>query len=99
MLVKLVARRWTTEKEPQMARVAVITGASQGLGFELAKALASGGWSLVIDARDATRLDAAATAVRANRADGTEVVAVPGDIADAHHRHVLADHARALGTV
>jgi len=82
-----------------MARVAVITGASQGLGFELAKALAGGGWSLVIDARDTTRLEAAATAVRANRADGTEVVAVAGDIADATHRHALADQARALGPV
>ncbi len=39
--------------------VAVITGASQGLGFELARALADDGWDLVIDARRTDRLDRA----------------------------------------
>ena len=33
------------------ARTAIVTGASRGLGFELAKALAGCGWRLVIDAR------------------------------------------------
>ena len=48
-----------------MERVAVITGASQGLGFELARSLAADGWSLVIDARRADLLDRAHAAIEA----------------------------------
>jgi NAD(P)-dependent dehydrogenase (short-subunit alcohol dehydrogenase family) len=62
----------------------IITGASRGLGLALASALAQDGWRLVIDGRDADALDAAAKAI------GGEVTAVPGDVADAVHRHALA---------
>jgi len=55
-------------------RVALITGASQGLGFALAEALADEGWTLVIDARRADRLEPAASAL----ADRTAVVSIPG---------------------
>ncbi len=40
----------------QRQPVAVITGASQGLGLALAEALAGRGWALVVDARRADRL-------------------------------------------
>ncbi|WP_076818933.1 SDR family NAD(P)-dependent oxidoreductase [Pseudofrankia asymbiotica] len=40
--------------------VALITGASRGLGLALARALAERGWRVVVDGRDATRLAAAA---------------------------------------
>ena len=43
--------------------VAVVTGASQGLGLALADALADAGYALVIDARRADRLDAAVTSL------------------------------------
>ncbi len=69
--------------------VAVITGASRGLGAALAHALDTRGWDLVVDARDA---DALAVAV------GTSTTcAVPGDVADPAHRQALVDAAARLG--
>jgi short-subunit dehydrogenase len=59
-----------------MTRTAVITGASQGLGAALAHGLAAGGWSLVIDARTASDLDAVAAALP------TTVIAIAGDVVD-----------------
>jgi NAD(P)-dependent dehydrogenase (short-subunit alcohol dehydrogenase family) len=67
-------------------RVALITGASQGLGFALAEALAEHDWTLVIDARRPDRLADAAARLATN----TTVVAIPGDVADAAHREQLA---------
>jgi NAD(P)-dependent dehydrogenase (short-subunit alcohol dehydrogenase family) len=64
---------------------AIITGASRGLGLALARALAQRGWRLVVDARDAGPLEAAARELSAH----TEVVALPGDIADDWHRAAL----------
>jgi NAD(P)-dependent dehydrogenase (short-subunit alcohol dehydrogenase family) len=65
--------------------LAIITGASRGLGLALARALARGGWALVIDARGAADLE------RASRELGrlTEVVALPGDVTDPEHRRAL----------
>jgi NAD(P)-dependent dehydrogenase (short-subunit alcohol dehydrogenase family) len=64
---------------------AIITGASRGLGLELARALAARHWRLVIDARGAAALEAA----RAELAAATEVVALAGDVADEAHRRAL----------
>ncbi len=77
--------------------VAIVTGASRGLGEALAEGLARAGWSLVIDGRDATTLAAAADLVRAQTAPDARVVAVPGDITDPEHRHALTDAAVELG--
>ena len=44
---------------------AMITGASRGLGRALAAGLAREGFDLIIDARDAAALDAAANQIRA----------------------------------
>ena len=68
------------------AKTALITGASRGLGLALARALASRGWRLVIDARGHEALEA----VRAELADQTQVTAVAGDVADPAHREALA---------
>jgi NAD(P)-dependent dehydrogenase (short-subunit alcohol dehydrogenase family) len=68
------------------APVALVTGASRGLGRALATGLADRGWRLVIDGRDATTLDAA----RAALAERTAVTAVPGDVTDPEHRAALA---------
>ncbi len=65
--------------------VALITGASRGLGLALARDLAATAWTLVIDARGVERLDDAT----AELARVTKVVAFAGDIADeAHRAHV-----------
>ena len=80
-------------------RVAVITGASQGLGLALATELAAEGWNLVIDARNAARLDDAVALIAATAPASARVVAVAGDVSDPAHRRALAEHARALGPV
>jgi NAD(P)-dependent dehydrogenase (short-subunit alcohol dehydrogenase family) len=64
---------------------AIVTGASRGLGFELARSLAGLGWRLVIDARGSDALEAATRELRALG----EVTALPGDIADECHRREL----------
>ena len=46
--------------------VAIITGASKGLGRALAEALAGRGWDLVLDARGAEALKEAAAVVSAH---------------------------------
>ncbi len=79
--------------------VAIVTGASRGLGEALAAGLARAGWSLVIDGRERATLDAAADVVRAQAGPGTHVVAVPGDITDGDHRHDLTGAALELGGV
>ncbi len=77
--------------------VAILTGASRGLGEALATGLARTGWSLVVDGRDQTTLDAAADRIRAQATDGARVVIVVGDITDAEHRHDLTAAANELG--
>jgi NAD(P)-dependent dehydrogenase (short-subunit alcohol dehydrogenase family) len=77
--------------------VAIITGASKGLGKALATGLASAGWSLVLDARGQSELAAVATEIGALASDGARVRAVAGDVTDPGHRRVLAAAAQALG--
>jgi NAD(P)-dependent dehydrogenase (short-subunit alcohol dehydrogenase family) len=72
--------------------VAIVTGASRGLGLALARSLASDGWSLVLDARGAEALEEARAGLR-----NTEVAAIPGDVADAGHRLALIEAASGLG--
>ena len=67
------------------APVAIVTGASRGLGLALARELAGRGWRLVIDARGADALERA----RAELAARTTVDAVVGDVSDPRHRAAL----------
>ncbi|MFC9426961.1 MULTISPECIES: SDR family NAD(P)-dependent oxidoreductase [unclassified Streptomyces] len=76
--------------------VAVITGASKGLGRALAEELARRGWDLVLDARTARVLEETA---RAAGAHGTRVVALAGDVTDATHRAELVAAAAGLGSL
>jgi NAD(P)-dependent dehydrogenase (short-subunit alcohol dehydrogenase family) len=76
----------TTSSTASPARVALVTGASRGLGRALTVALVREGWLVIVDARDAARLAASIADM-----DGhNTVVMVPGDVADARHRLDLA---------
>jgi len=76
-----------------MNRVAVVTGASRGLGLALARRLAEEHWSLILDARGQEALASAATEL----SDWTQVVAMAGDVADPRHRQELIDAVAAQG--
>ena len=65
------------------APVALVTGASQGLGLALTRALVERGWHVVVDARDDVRLHDAVGAL-------DRVAALVGDVADPPHRAALA---------
>jgi NAD(P)-dependent dehydrogenase (short-subunit alcohol dehydrogenase family) len=70
-------------------RVAIITGASRGLGLALSRELAAGGWRLVIDARGREELERTAREL----AEVGDVRALAGDVSDAGHRSALVDAA------
>jgi NAD(P)-dependent dehydrogenase (short-subunit alcohol dehydrogenase family) len=70
--------------------VAIITGASRGLGLAVATGLAAAGWRLVLDARDGPALSAAVAGLPG-------VLALPGDVTDPGHRAALVAAADRLG--
>ena len=61
-------------------RTALVTGSSMGIGFALARGLAQAGASLVLNARNAERLEEAAEALRS---EGATVRTLPFDVTDA----------------
>lgn len=70
-------------------QVAIITGASRGLGLALTGELSRAGWTVVVDGRDATTLHAAV--------DGLDRVrTVPGDVTEDEHREALVAAAERL---
>jgi NAD(P)-dependent dehydrogenase (short-subunit alcohol dehydrogenase family) len=64
----------------------IVTGASRGLGLALTRALASRGWTLVVDARGGESLADAVAGLGGVRA-------MAGDVADPEHRRALVDAA------
>ncbi|MBK9747886.1 MAG: SDR family oxidoreductase [Chloroflexi bacterium] len=76
------------------AKVAIITGASRGLGEVVARFLAGQGYALVLTARHAEPLQKVALALSSFN---VPVQTVVGDVTDAAHRTAAIDAANALG--
>jgi len=75
-------------------QVALVTGASRGLGEVIASVLAERGYGLVIGARHAEPLRQVADRLAAR---SPQVIPVDGDVTDASVRQRLVDAARRLG--
>lgn len=73
--------------------VAVVTGASRGLGLALTTRLVADGWTVVVDARNGDALQDAVAGL------GEAVVCVAGDITDPEHRRALVSAAEQMGGV
>jgi len=73
-------------------KLAVITGAADGIGLAAAHAFAQAGMRVVMSDHDAAKLQAARAAV------GGDAIAIPADVSDRASVQALADQVRALGT-
>jgi 3-oxoacyl-[acyl-carrier protein] reductase len=73
-------------------RIALVTGASQGIGRQIALELAEAGAELVVNARGVERLEAVAGEIRAR---GRQAFAVPADVATVEGPRKLAEAALA----
>ncbi|WP_448569560.1 SDR family oxidoreductase [Thermus sp.] len=74
-------------------RVAILTGASSGMGFAVAQRMAREGYVLVVGSRDPS------LAVKQLQAMGAKVVGVAGDLAEAATAEALVREAERLGRV
>src|SRR5215472_13843618 len=77
----IMTATWTSDDVPgQHGRLAVVTGANTGLGFETARVLAARGASVVLAVRDTGKGKAAAARI-AGTAPGANVTVQPLDLA------------------
>jgi NAD(P)-dependent dehydrogenase (short-subunit alcohol dehydrogenase family) len=80
---------------PMHGRVALVAGASKGIGAATAAAFADAGAAVVLAARDAGALETVAQQIRAR---GGQAVAIPADVSDAGSvRHLVASTLDAYG--
>jgi NAD(P)-dependent dehydrogenase (short-subunit alcohol dehydrogenase family) len=87
--------RWTAADVPgQSGHVAVVTGASGGLGFETAQVLAARGATVVLAGRDLRKAEQAAGRIR-SAAPGASVLAVHLDLASLASVRAAAEQIRA----
>jgi uncharacterized protein len=75
-------------------KTALVTGASEGIGLELARVFAADGWGLVLVARGEERLDAAAGELRSR---GASVTTIAVDLAEDGAAQTLHDAVAAAG--
>lgn len=76
-------------------RLALVTGASAGIGAAFARILASHGYDVALTARRADRLEALADEIRLRY--GVETLAVPADLAQPEGPGQILDHLTAHG--
>ena len=72
---------------------AIVTGASRGLGKELARELLQRGLHVIVDGRDAAVLEE----TRRELEPIGSLLAIPGDVNENDHAHALVDAARRFG--
>ena len=78
-------------------RVAVVTGASSGIGRAIALALAGEGWIVVLTARDSKALEALAAEIQGS---GGMAHVIPGDLSSADGpEHVIDEAIARLGRI
>jgi NAD(P)-dependent dehydrogenase (short-subunit alcohol dehydrogenase family) len=83
---RLPDARWRLD-----GRVALVTGASSGLGARFARVLHQAGANVLVTARRGDRLDALASEC------GERIGTMTGDITDARHRQALAERLQSHG--
>jgi NAD(P)-dependent dehydrogenase (short-subunit alcohol dehydrogenase family) len=90
-----MSRKWTSAHIPdQSGRLAVVTGANTGLGFETAQVLAGHGASVVLAVRDIEKGKRAAARI-ADTAPGADVMVQPLDLTSLDSIRAAADELRA----
>jgi NADP-dependent 3-hydroxy acid dehydrogenase YdfG len=77
-----------SEERPLSGRVAIVTGASSGIGAATARALARGGAAVALAARRTERIEAIAEEIRSA---GGHAIAVTTDVADERQAEELVD--------
>src|SRR6266540_1122761 len=88
-------KKWTSDDVPgQHGRLAVVTGANTGLGFETAQVLAARGASVVLAVRDIEKGKHAAARI-AGTAPGADIMVQPLDLASLDSIRAAADQLRA----
>jgi NAD(P)-dependent dehydrogenase (short-subunit alcohol dehydrogenase family) len=84
-------RRWTVDNMPNLAgKVAVVTGANSGLGYEVARALASKGATVVLAVRDPGKGSSAVEKAQADCPDAALHV-IRLDLAELNSIHAFAE--------
>jgi NAD(P)-dependent dehydrogenase (short-subunit alcohol dehydrogenase family) len=87
--------KWTSDDVPdQQGRLAVVTGANTGLGFEIAQVLAARGASVVLAVRDIEKGKRAAARI-AGTAPGANVMVQPLDLTSLDSIRAAAGELRA----
>src|SRR5246127_4328416 len=91
----IMSAKWTSDEVPgQQGRLAVVTGANTGLGFETARVLATRGASVVLAVRDTEKGKRAAARI-AGAAPGVNVTVQPLDLASLDSVRAAAGELRA----